>query len=187
MHGGNASGDRTHDVGFEAVTHGQRVRRSDQRAGAPIDSGLGLASGCGTLAGRVRDGAHQRTVAERLAALDRQRRIEVRRVEGCAPLDGESALRQRRPVDLLVEALNHGGRRLIGAVHQREALFFDGEAQAGAAEDKHLGSLVEFFGHDGGDVHGRGHDHVGVRIEIHPVKLLSHLGRRTHRVIGNER
>ncbi len=58
-----------------------------------------------------------------------------------------------------------------------KALLFESLAQTGTAEYEDL-ALVEFLRHDGGNVHSRRHDHLGVASEVHAVSLSGHLLRR---------
>ena len=186
MQGRHTGGDSAHDVGLEAVTDSERVLRAHKLAGTAVDTRLRLATSDRTLARRVLDSADERTVAQCLAALDRQGCIKVRGVEGRPALDGESAFGQQRPVDLLVKALNNGHRLLIGAVHQDKATLLESETQTGAADDEYLRALLELFSHDRCDVHRGGHDHVRRRLEVHGVKLVGHLLGGTHRIVGDE-
>ena len=75
---GTPAGDGTHNVGLKAVAHCHRVRGTNELARTAIDTRLGLATGSGTLAGRVLNRTHQRAIAECLAALDGQGRVKVR-------------------------------------------------------------------------------------------------------------
>ena len=96
VHSGNASGNRTHDVGLEAITHGERVARADEFARTTVDAGLRLSASGRRL--RVACWiARTRAIAQRLTALDGKRRVEVGRVECRATLDSECALREKRP------------------------------------------------------------------------------------------
>ena len=57
MHGGHACGNSTHNVGLETITDGDRVLRTDELAGAAVDTRLRLAASGRALARRVLDGA----------------------------------------------------------------------------------------------------------------------------------
>ena len=187
VHRGDASCDGTHNVGLKAVAHCHRVRGTNELARTAVDTRLGLATGGGTLAGRVLNRTHQRAIAERLAALDGQGRVKVRGIEGSTAFNRESSLGQECPVNLLVEALHDGSRLVVGTTHQLKALLFESLAQTGTAEYEDLGTLVEFLRHDGGNVHSRRHDHLGGRLEVHAVELVGHLLLGTHRVVRDER
>ena len=187
VHSGNASGNRTHDVGLEAITHGERVARADEFARTTVDAGLRLAASGRTLARRMLDRAHERAIAQRLTALDGKRRVEVGRVECRATLDSECALREKRPIHLLVEALHDSCRLIVRALDEDESALFQGQAQASAADHEDLGTFRKLLGHDRGDIHRGRHDHVSGSLKVHAVELVGDLCGRTHRIVGDER
>ena len=136
--------------------------------------------------GRVLDRAHERTVAKRLPTLNGQRRVEVGRVEGSAPLDCECTLGQKRPIHLLIKALHDGSGLVVSTINENEATLFQREAQTRTTNHKDLRAFLKLLSHDRGNIHGGGHNHVSRRIKVHAVELLGHLRRRTHCVVRDE-
>ena len=187
VHSGNTSGNCTHDVGLEAITHSERVARADEFARTTVDAGLRLATSGRTLARRMLDRTHERAIAQRLTALDGKRRVEVGRVECRATLDSKCALGEKRPVHLLVEALHDSCRLIFRAVNEDETALFQGQAQASATDHEDLGTFRKLLGHDRGDIHRGCHDHVSGSLKVHAVELFGDLCGRAHRIVGDER